>query len=130
MSKSDKSTHPPIVDIYCRVAVRDTDSEQRLYEQEETCRRYCDQNGLLVERVHRDIGSGLQLHHAGLTEFRDRATHGAIQGVVMTHLNRLSRSHTQLVSLLDELDQHHVTVHTASEQLKHTLIYQYRRATS
>ena len=106
------------------------DTEQRLGEQEEACRRYCEQSGLTVSAVHRDIGSGTRLDRSGLTELRDRTKQSAIQGVVVTRLDRLSRSQAQLLTLLDEMEQAQVSLHTTNGRLEDNPTYRYRQLTS
>lgn len=113
-----------VVDIYCRTATDDTDTEQRLDKQEAACRSYCDRMGLSIGKVYRDIAAGVQYRdRPGLSELRSRYKDGATSGVVVTHLDRATRSLADLAAFLAELAHSHATVHTASEQLEHNLIY-------
>jgi DNA invertase Pin-like site-specific DNA recombinase len=92
------------VDIYCRVAVDGPDASERLDDQEATCRMYYASHGLSVGVVHRDIWSGMQYRdRPGLTALRERYRQHAIQTVVVTYIDRLSRSLTHLAFLLEEM---------------------------
>lgn len=112
---------PPIVDIYCRVAVDDANTEARLDEQEQACRRYCEQVGLIVGEVFQEVAPGTQYQERShLTGLRRRYLRGESQGVVVSSPDRLSRSHVHLAILVHEMGTHGVTFYCVDEFTNHT----------
>ena len=107
-----------IVDMYCRVAAA---SAEALAEQETACRQFAEARGLTVAMVHRDTGSGLNLERLGLSTLRARYTSGAIQGVVVVRLDRLSRSPEHKAMLVAEMRAHGVGLHCVDEDVTDTL---------
>lgn len=115
-----------IVDIYCRVAVDEPDnfveSSNSLDAQEEACRQYCAENGLTIGMVYQEVFSGIQYRERPmLTKLRMRYRYGETLGVIVTTLNRLSRSQVHLAILMGEMEQYNVTFHTVKEKLDTTL---------
>lgn len=51
-----------------------------------------------------------------LSQMRQRIRDGEIQGVVVTTIDRLSRSQVHLTILMEEMGQYNVTLHSASEE--------------
>jgi site-specific DNA recombinase len=113
------------VDIYCRKALDDQLEQpinrNTLDEQEQVCRAYCEQHGLTVGMVFREIGTAYQYRERPrLSQIRQRIQSGEIQSVVVTAIDRLSKNQVHLVILLEEMDQHHVTLLSVSEKLDET----------
>jgi site-specific DNA recombinase len=107
----------PIVDIYCRVASADS-SGTFLDKQEAACRAYCLQHSLLIGTIFREVASSTDYRQRdGLTKLRGRYKTGQIQGVVMTTLDRLSRSQVNLVILLSEMDQYNIRLYLVKESM-------------
>ncbi len=93
-----------IVDIYCRLQAS---AEEDFSKQELACRAYCQQLGLTVGTIYRENASGSTYRNRELlTIMRKRYRSGQTQGVVVTALDRLSRSNVHLIILLQEMAAH------------------------
>ncbi len=120
------------VDIYCRKALDDQLEQpinrNTLNEQEQVCRAYCEQHGLTVGMVFREIGTAYQYRERPrLSQMRQRIQSGDIQSVVVTAIDRLSKNQIHLIILLEEMDQHHVTLLSVSEKLDETPMGRFAR---
>ena len=120
------------VDIYCRKALDDQLEQpinrNTLNEQEQVCRAYCEQLGLTVGMVFREIGTAYQYRERPcLSQMRQRICSGDIQSVVVTAIDRLSKNQIHLIILLEEMDQHHVTLLSVSEKLDETPMGRFAR---
>jgi len=120
------------VDIYCRKALDDQLEQpinrNTLNEQEQVCRAYCEQHGLTVGMVFREIGTAYQYRERPyLSQMRQRIRSGDIQSVVVTAIDRLSKNQIHLIILLEEIDQHHVTLLSVSEKLDETPMGRFAR---
>ncbi len=125
------TTAPIIVDIYCRTATSSEEDDARLEEQEQICREYCAVQGLTVGMVHRESISGLLFRERqALNRVRDRYLDGTIQGVVVTSLDRLSRSNIHLAILLNEMELHNIALHIVQGSLEKTVQGRYLLALS
>jgi len=112
------STQPTIVDIYCRVADGGPDAQTKLEQQEIACRDYCQEHGLSVGMAHYEVASGSTYRNRELLSLlRTRYHSGSIQGVVITRLERLSRSHAHLIILMQEMEAHHAVLHVVDENI-------------
>jgi DNA invertase Pin-like site-specific DNA recombinase len=101
-----------IVDIYCRTATDDSETSANLQAQEATCRAYCEEHGLMIGIVHHEIASGVVYHEREhLSLMRERYCNGHIQGVVISRLDRLSRSQDHIATLMQEMEGRRVTLH-------------------
>jgi DNA invertase Pin-like site-specific DNA recombinase len=110
-----------IVDIYCRTATNEPDTDTKLQGQESACRAYCQKNGLIVGMVHHEVASGAtyqEREHLSLMRSRYRAQ--LIEGVVVTYAHRLVRSLDQLHSLLEEVESYQVVLHCVDENIEDT----------
>jgi len=119
-------------DIYCRKALDDQLEQpinrNTLNEQEQVCRTYCEQHGLTVGMVFREIGTAYQYRERPyLSQMRQRIRSGDIQSVVVTAIDRLSKNQIHLIILLEEMDQHHVTLLSVSEKLDETPVGRFAR---
>ncbi len=107
----------PVVDIYCRTATDDPETRTKLEQQEAACRAYCQRQALPIGLTHAEVASvSTYREREQLTRLRRRIRDGHIQGVVVTSLDRLSRSHVHLAILLGEMEAYGVTLHCVSEQ--------------
>jgi site-specific DNA recombinase len=107
-----------IVDIYCRVSTDPQENNSSLDEQEACGREYCKGNGLIVGKVHREVGSAYNYREReDLTIMRQRYIEGKIQGVVIRTLDRLSRNQTHTAVLLDEMEYYHIQIHCVKEKI-------------
>ncbi len=119
-------------DIYCRKALDDQLEQpinrNTLNKQEQVCRAYCEQHGLTVGMVFREIGTAYQYRERPrLSQMRQRIQSGDIQSVVVTAIDRLSKNQIHLIILLEEMDQHHVTLLSVSEKLDETPMGRFAR---
>jgi site-specific DNA recombinase len=113
----------PVVDIYCRVSTDPQEDNTSLDEQEAACRKYCQENGLIVGMVHREVFSGYQYREREkLTLMRERYLSGKIQGVVVRTFDRLSRKEVHFGILLEEMEHHNIQIHCVKEVLEDSLI--------
>jgi DNA invertase Pin-like site-specific DNA recombinase len=112
----------PIVDIYCRTATDGPETKNSLDRQEAVCRVYCEAHGLTVDTVHREIAAGSTYQHRNkLNLMRGRYLGDNIESVVVSELDRLSRSPVHLAILLREMEEYDVTLHCAGEPLDHAI---------
>src|SRR6266566_3055070 len=113
----------PLVDIYCRSATDGPETQTKLARQEVACRAYCQEHGLTVGMVHHEVASGVVYRERErLCLMRTRYRDSTIQGVVVTTLDRLSRSQIHLVILVEEMEKYGVTLHCINEQMDNTPI--------
>jgi DNA invertase Pin-like site-specific DNA recombinase len=111
----------PVVDIYCRTAIDGPETRTNLKEQEAACRAYCQEHGLSVGIVHYEVSSGStyrERQRLGL--MRTRYREGSIQGVVVSTLDRLSRSQVHLIIFMQEMETYGVTLHCVRERIDDT----------
>lgn len=112
---------PIIVDIYCRVSRESQDDNTSLPEQERCCRAYCEDHGLFVGKVHREVFTGYKYRERKeLNLMRERYREGHIQGVIFRTYDRLARSSVHQAILLEEMEHLGVTVYCSNEQLDDT----------
>jgi Resolvase, N terminal domain/Recombinase zinc beta ribbon domain len=112
----------PLVGIYTRRATDGPDTQAHLERQEAACRVYCEANGLTVAAIHHEIAAGTTYQRRDkLNLVRRRYYHGEIEGIVVSDIDRLSRSLVHLVILIGEFDDYGVTLHCAREPLESTV---------
>jgi DNA invertase Pin-like site-specific DNA recombinase len=112
----------PFVDIYCRTARDGPDAQASLERQETACRAYCTANSLTVASVHHEVASGVTYQQREkLNLVRSRYHRGDIAGLVVSNLDRLSRSLVHLVILVSEMDDYGVVLHCANAPLEASL---------
>ncbi len=108
-----------VCDIYCRIATSDEETLTKLEQQEISCRNYCTKQGLAIGLIHFEVAGGYTDQHRELLQLlRERYCDGTIQGVVVTNFDRLSHNHTQLATLISEMEAHSVTLHRVRESLE------------
>src|SRR3712207_3779573 len=91
MDQDDTSARPQAV-IYLRVGRMETEGEDQLATQRELCEAYAEQRGFHVAEVFEDRGiSGTTLDRPGLNALRLVLGRGAIDVVVVSDRDRLSR---------------------------------------
>lgn len=114
------------VDIYCRTATQEQGLPIALEVQERACRAYCEQHGLTVGLVIQEIAPGTTYKdRTGLGLIRARYQNHAISGIVVTHLDRLTRIPDYLFELLEEFEWYGATLHCASEDLNSNLLVRF-----
>jgi site-specific DNA recombinase len=111
------------VDLYCRVSTDPQEDNTSLDEQEAAGRAYCEDNGLYVGVVHREVFSGYQYREREkLSLMRERYLSGKIQGVVIRTFDRLSRKEVHFGILLEEMEHNGVELYCVKEVLEDTII--------
>ena len=111
-----------IVDIYCRTATGGPEARTTLEQQEAACRAYCERQGLVVSLVHSEVAPGMTyLDREQLTRLRRRYRDSHIQGVVVTHVDCLSRSNIHLIILMQEMEAHLAELYCVHEHIAETL---------
>jgi DNA invertase Pin-like site-specific DNA recombinase len=75
--------------------------------------------GLTVGEVYREELSGrLFRERQALNHMRSRYLNGTIQGIVVTSLDRLSRSLLHLVMLVNEMEERQIALHVVQDRLE------------
>ena len=105
-----------VVDIYCRSATQDDETDAKLKQQEVACRAYCAEHELAIGLVLYEVASGWTYkdRHA-FDLIRARCRNGVINGLVVSHRDRLTRKPTDLRKFLEEFQRHHVTVYYTND---------------
>ena len=85
--------------IYCRVSTE----EQTTDTQDEMCRRYCENKGIEIYQVYKDVISGKETSRPAFNRMLQDMREYNFSMVVVTKLDRIGRSLSHLLSLLDEL---------------------------
>lgn len=117
-----------IVDGYCRVSTDPQEDNTSLDEQEACVRQYCEEHGLILGMIHREVWSGYQYREREkLGMVRERYRDGKIQGVVIRTLDRLSRSQVHNAILMEEMEHHKVTLHCVKEAIDDTPMGKFTR---
>jgi len=107
--------------IYCRVSTDDQEKEgTSLKTQMDACLEYCRQKGYQIARQFSETYSGLTLERPKLTELRELLRSNDIDIIVVYCLDRLSRNATHGVILRDDLDKHHVSLESVTEDIDKT----------
>ena len=102
--------------IYCRVSTDNQETEgTSLQTQFEACIKYCQGKGYEVAHCFSETYSGLTLDRPRLNELRELARIGDIDVVVVYCLDRLSRDPVHGVIIIEELENHHVTLEAVTE---------------
>jgi site-specific DNA recombinase len=101
--------------IYARTATAGQDGQNLSMEtQLEACRRYAREQGYEVTAEYQDAGvSGMTLDRAGLQALRETFRQGGIAAVIITGLDRLTRSAVDLLTIRKEFIEAAVTLHIA-----------------
>jgi DNA invertase Pin-like site-specific DNA recombinase len=118
-----------VVDIYCRTACLEQGDTTPLDQQEAACRAYCDQHGLSIGLILREVVSGYTYREReGLTHLRHRYRAGETQGVVVANLDRLSRSQVHRAALMEEMDASGASLHVVRDPLDDSPMGKFIRA--
>ncbi len=116
MSPADTPTR---IAVYCRVSTAEQAKDGvSLAMQEERIRDYCRALDLTVVEVIRDEGhSGKNLKRPGVERLRELVQAGAINGIVIFKLDRLTRSVVDFGTLLGKLDDAGVALLSVKDSL-------------
>jgi site-specific DNA recombinase len=91
--------------IYVRTAVRNPTGDQSLAIQEQACRTYAAERGWHALEVFADEGiAGTQRDHPGLNRLLTAARDRVVERVLIVRPDRLSRGHTAIKAIVDELE--------------------------
>lgn len=98
--------------IYCRVSTE----SQTIENQRLAISRYCETQGWKLVREYQDVGvSGAQEQRDGLDRLKDDAAGGRFDVLVVWKFDRLARSTSHLLSILELLRKHKVAFVSVSE---------------
>jgi len=115
--------------IYSRVS---TDAQERdgtsLDTQERACVELAEANGWTVVGTVRDTASGFTLDRPGMAEVRSLADRGLIEVVLSYALDRLSRKQTHVAILVEEMEEHGVSLDFVTEKFEDTATGQLLRS--
>jgi DNA invertase Pin-like site-specific DNA recombinase len=119
--KKEHNMKPTVVDIYCRSTTTEQGYAARLAAQEADCRAYCETRGFAIGMVHHEVASGDTYHtREQLTLMRRRYRQGAIRGVIITDLYRLSRTLSHIIILVHEMQRYNTFLHCVRDDLDDT----------
>lgn len=130
-----------VVDIYCRVSTAKQEGQTTkkktkeeiktsLDTQERDSREYCQEHGLVVGMVHREVYTGSKYRERkDLSLMRSRYKAGEIQGVVIWTFDRLARNQMHFCVLYDEMKHHDVKLFCVKEVLDDTPMGQFVAST-
>jgi len=105
--------------IYCRVSTDDQDKEgTSLKTQLRSCLEHCKRKGYEVAHRFTETYSGLTLERPHLAQIRNLVRNNQVDVLVIYCLDRLSRNPNHGVILRDELDKHHVTLESVTEDIE------------
>ncbi len=104
--------------IYCRVSTKEQVLGYSLDEQKRRCKEYIKNLGLKYHRFYIDDGySGKTLDRPAMQKLIDDLIAGKITHIVIWKLDRLSRSLTDSLLLIDELDRAGIGVISVTENI-------------
>jgi site-specific DNA recombinase len=111
------------VAVYCRVSTeKQGEDGTSLDTQEAGCRAYCTEQGWQVAAVYREQYSGFTRERPQLVALREAVRDREYDAVVVYAVDRLSRNQTDLAIILDEMENHRVTIACVTEPLESTAI--------
>jgi site-specific DNA recombinase len=92
--------------LYIRVSTMNQVDRDSLSTQESRLKAYCEANGFRVYKVYKDAGaSGKDIKRTGLESLMDDAKRGKFNVVLVTALDRITRSLRDLIKLVDFFDE-------------------------
>lgn len=89
------------VAIYCRVST----DEQDANKQEDICKKYCEVNNLEIYGIYKDVISGTKSSRPKFNEMLNDMRENRFQAIMVTKLDRLTRSLQHLLGLLEEFNK-------------------------
>lgn len=88
--------------IYARTATAARGGSTGLDAQEGRCQREAARRGLVVTKVFRDAGGGLNLDRPGLSALRAAVRDGVVRAIIIDSPGRLTRDSDDYATLLTE----------------------------
>lgn len=80
--------------IYCRVSTKK--QEKDLQNQKQILKQFCNKNGIIVNDIYQDIGSGINFDRKEFQRLLDNVINHKIDKVYITYKDRLSRISFQM----------------------------------
>jgi DNA invertase Pin-like site-specific DNA recombinase len=102
------------VAIYTRVSTDEQDADK----QEFICREYCSKQNLEIYRIYTDVISGSKSSRPEFNELLVDMRNGMFNCVVVTKLDRLGRSLSHLISLMEEFNKRGVHFIATTQNLE------------
>lgn len=75
--------------LYCRVST--TKQKVDLENQEETLKTFCVKNGIIIHKIYKDIGSGINFDRKEFQQLLNDIINYKVDKIFITHKDRLSR---------------------------------------
>jgi predicted site-specific integrase-resolvase len=75
--------------LYCRVST--PKQKKDLENQEDTLKKFCGNNGIIINDIYKDIGSGINFERRGFQNMLDDIVNYKISKIFITYKDRLSR---------------------------------------
>lgn len=107
------------VAIYIRVSTKKQVEEgYSLDAQKEKLEKLCETNGYIIYKIYSDEGrSGKNTKRKAYQEMMDDMREGKFDKIIVTKLDRISRSLIDLEELIQDLQKHNCSFETASEKI-------------
>lgn len=106
------------VAIYIRVSTKKQVDGYSLDAQKERLEKLCETNGYIIYKVYADEGkSGKNTKRPAYQEMLEDMRQGKFDKIIVTKLDRISRSLIDLEELIQELQKHGCSFETASEKI-------------
>ena len=106
------------VAIYIRVSTKKQVDGYSLDAQKERLEKLCETNGYVIYKIYADEGkSGKNTKRPAYQEMLEDMRQGKFDKIIVTKLDRISRSLIDLEELIQELQKHNCSFETASEKI-------------
>ena len=99
------------VAIYARVSTHDQDEQLQIPRLES----YCARMDYQVSKVYTDEASGRDANRPGWKALLSDARRGEFEAVIVTKLDRIMRSLTQLLDILQDFERRHISIITLDQ---------------
>jgi len=107
--------------VYCRVSTPGQEDGTSLDTQEERCRAYAQERGLVVTGVYREVYTGAELFdRPQLSALREVVRRREVDVVIAYALDRLTRNQAHLGVIVSEADYAGVALEFVTERLEDT----------
>ena len=104
--------------VYCRVSTEEQATGHSLDNQKRLCVEWLQQHNFSVRQVITDAGeSGSKLKRPGISSLQDLLDQGVVAGVVVTKLDRLSRSLRDVLTLTDRFKRENADFQCISQTI-------------
>ena len=113
MNKNEQDDSPKRAALYCRVSTQEQSQKDfsSLEVQEEKCKKYCDLNEYKIVAIYKETASGGSVKgRPKLEELFRSARQGEIDVVVVTKLDRFTRSISDFFIKYNDLEENNVEI--------------------